>query len=235
MLPFFPNIYEKLHDERNFIIYSTTYTKNPAIEWNRQIGSFLKELTIEQQQSESVSNFLLKKIGKELNNSIPAILASSGYKPMDSMLVSIANTTSYDIKDIKVHFIGCSGFDSFKKYPDAYGSPVKSGSNSESSVTIKYEAIPRVLSRSMSVAYITFYGLDASACKPIVTATYKNGQSIDAKLIDDIKAYQTELAWKDYDRDNLFNTIYKIFNGLALVFFYTQIKNLRKKQKGEST
>lgn len=227
-LPFFPDIYAKFQDENITLVYQVKYTKNPVIEWNRQIDSFLKELNVEQQQSVAVTNFLLKKISKEVNGAIPAILASSGYKPMDSMEVEIMNATSYDVKDVRVHFIGCSGFDSFKTYPDAYGNKENADSiSNKDNVTIKYDSIPRVLDRSMSIAVITFYGLDASSCKPYVTASYKNGQSVKTNLVNDVNSYSTELAWKEYDEKRIFEIIYKIINGLALLFFYTQIKKLR--------
>lgn len=153
---------------------------------------------------------------------------------MDSMEVKIANITSYDIKEVKVHFTGCSGFDSFKTYPDTYGTTIKDNSSlDKDNVTIKYDFIPRLLSNSYSLAYINFYGLDASSCKPSITAQYKNGQSIRVKLVNDIDTFNSELAWEEYDRDHIFNIAYKIINGLALCFFYIQIRNLRKKTKSD--
>lgn len=230
LLPLSNDIYEKVTQLDDEFVYSIKYKKNPVIEWNRQIGNFLKNLDEAQIKSDAASNYLLKKIGKELNAAIPVLLAEMEYRPMDSMEVIVGNITNYDLKNIKVSFIGCKGYDSFVSFPDQFSSLENANQISKNDlITIKYPSIPRASGRSFSLAYITFYGLDASECHPNIIAENNRGQILRARKVDDVSDYKRELAWDKYERDELFELLFKLLIGIALCYFYLQLRVLKSK------
>lgn len=112
LLPFAPDIYGYLTEPDVHFVFEHYYRKNPVIEWNRQIRLFLKQLDPEQLKAENASAPLLRQIGIQMAESLPAMLAAMDYKPLDSMTVTISNLSRYDLKDIRVYFDGCRGFDS---------------------------------------------------------------------------------------------------------------------------
>ena len=121
--PFLPNIYDAVIEPDEIFVYSGEYTKNPILEWNRTMERFLKKLDAQSDvNSDSFAKPLLKKIGREVYQSLPAILSDTNFRPMDHYTVQIANMSSrYDLRNLKIHFVGCEGVDSVRTYPDTLG------------------------------------------------------------------------------------------------------------------
>lgn len=111
LLMFAPNLYEAITEPEELYAYSTEYSRNPVLEWNRSISRFLKQVDNSTDNiSDQTTKPLLKKIGVEITNALPAILADTGFRPMDKYTVSIVNMSSrYDLKNVKIHFSGCEG------------------------------------------------------------------------------------------------------------------------------
>jgi hypothetical protein len=229
LLPFAPNIYDYFTEPDVHFVFERRYQKNPVIEWNRQIRLFLKQLDPEQLKAESASAPLLRQIGTQMANSLPAMLAAMDFKPLDSMAVKISNLSRYDLKDIRVYFDGCRGFDSYDTWPD-FGSKenkeLKSGSARP--VTIRYRKIPGSSPSSSTKAGIIFYGEDASQCEPIVNAELSNGRSANGKRVFDIEDFEREEKLEAKKRSGLFEFVWKSVLGIFLIYIIYQIRFLRK-------
>lgn len=230
LLPFAPNIYDYLAEPDVHFVFERQYRKNPVIEWNRQIRLFLKQFDPEQLKTESASAPLLRQIGTQMAESLPAMLAAMNFKPLDSMIVTIGNLSRYDLKDIRVYFDGCRGFDSYEAWPDYFGSKenkeLKSGS--ERSVTIRYRKIPGSSPSSSTKAGIIFYGEDASQCEPAVNAELSNGKSANGKRVFDIEDFEREEKLDVNKRSGWFEFAWKSVLGILLIYIIYQIRSLRK-------
>lgn len=188
LVPFSPNIYEVLTDTDLHFVYGHQYQKNPIIEWNRQISEVLRQIGAPSKGADiTLPDPLLRRIGKEIYGALPAMLSGIGFKPMDKQIVQIFNVSRHDLRNIRVHFIGCSGFDSYETWPDTFASAENkniSSSRPTATVTVRYDRLPRSPERSSQAATIIFYGADASQCRPIVEAELTKGTAAVGKEVD---------------------------------------------------
>lgn len=231
-IPFTPNIYEMFTRPEFHFIYETQYRKNPVIEWNRQLDRFVSGLsTLPKTGDAPFPNQFLRRIGREIYEALPAMLADSGFKPMDRQTVEIFNVSKYDLRNIRVHFVGCVGFDSYETSPDSLGSPENrniSPSATSVTVTVRYDNLthsPKGFSRP---AFITFYGADASQCKPTVEAQLASGDLAVGKEVG-IGRYFDDVDSARWKRERLSDTAVKVFLVAAVVYLYFQIRGLKRR------
>lgn len=231
--PLIPIFYDAITEPDEMFAYSTEYVKNPVLEWNRSMGRFLKQLDASSDiSSDSFTRPLLKKIGKEITQSLPAILAETSFRPMDKYTVKIVNMSSrYDMKNVRVHFLNCEGADSVKTFPDTQGGfNVKEMKNADSlSVSVTYGQIHRSTADSRAVAYVMLYAEDASKCKAIVEAENIKGENSAGKSVNDVSEYNSAEYYKKIDQSKRFELIWKfIVSGCLLAgFFY--IRSIKKR------
>ena len=228
MLPFAPNIYGWITTPDYHYIYEIEYEKNPVHEWNRQIERLISELAMYgNAEIKEPPKILLKEIGKEIYKSLPAMLSGIGFKPFDSSVVKITNlTNNKDLHNIKVHFIGCKGFDSFKTYPDRFGSIDNKDKLSDSdSITIKYPKITASPTDYYRTAHITYYGADTSKCDVNIDVELNDGTTAKGKKVIDNQEYLNEQYYIDKRYDNIGEFIFKfLVIGILLVFYYRKRK-----------
>jgi hypothetical protein len=207
-----------------------------VIKWNRQIEKMLSQIgTASKGTDVTPPDLLLRKIGKEIYDGLPAMLSGAGFKPMDQKTVYIMNLSSYDLQNIRVHFLGCTGFDSYETWPDAFGSAENRNllsSRPTDPVTLRYDSLPRVFERSYRQATVTFYGTDASQCKPIVEAVLAKGSTAVGKEVN-IDSYMNDISWSRYRKEQLGDLGFKVFLAAAVLYIYFQIRSLKKRIRQE--
>jgi len=184
--PFGPSIYESLSEEDENFLYEYTYNKNPVVEWNRHINAALKRLDESVKSADDLPKSIVRKLTRELALNTPTLAAWADLKAFDSMQVRVTNISRKDIKDIRVQFLGCQGYDSHTTYPDAIASQESQEALRKLAdpITISYRKLARSSSEDTYNAYITFYGQDASNCKPYVSADLENGKSAIGKFVN---------------------------------------------------
>lgn len=177
--PFGPAIYDAFQVGEVQYIYSYEYNKNPLLEWNRQMGTALTRLDDLIKNTEGLSKSILQSLTKELLDNAPALAAHGNFKPFDSIEVKISNVSSLDLKNIKVIFHGCSGYDSHKTWPDTTASLVSPEivRKQPEPTTISYYKLSRKIQGQYHNAYITYFGSDAYRCEPEVFADLDSGIS----------------------------------------------------------
>lgn len=184
--PFGTMIYEALSEDDFNFLYEYRYAKNPVVEWNRQINAALKRLDESAKSADDLPKSLVQEVTKELAINMPILALWADIKPFDSMQVRIINISNKDIKNIRVQFLGCTGYDSHSTYPDSLASLVSPEALRKlpGPITIGYQKLARTTPAGISYnGYITFYGDDASQCKPQVTADLDNDKSAIGKFI----------------------------------------------------
>lgn len=218
LIPFTPNIYEMFTRPEFHFVYEMRYRKNPVIEWNRQLDRFVSGLSnLPKLGGGSFPKQFVLRLFRDIFEALPAMLADNEFKLMDSQTVEILNVSKYDLRNIKIHFVGCGGFDSYKTYPDSLGSPENRNiSPSATSPTVRYDYLARQPEGSSRVAFITFYGADASQCKPTVEAQLANGDPAAGK--EGISRYFDEVDSARWRRERLFDTALKVFLVAAVVY-----------------
>jgi hypothetical protein len=231
LIPFAPHIYEIFTRPEFHFIYETRYRKNPVIELNRQLDRFVSGLSsLPKLGGGPLPKELVLRLFRDIAEALPAMLADNEFKPMDSQTVEILNVSQYDLRNIKVHFVGCIGFDSYKTYPDSLGSPENrniSPSATSVTVTVRYDNLAHSPEGSSRRAFITFYGADASQCKPTVEAQLANGDLAVGK--EDIGRYFDDVDAARWKRERLFDTAVKVFLVVAIVYLYFQIRGLKRR------
>jgi len=230
IIPFIPNLHDAITEPDENYAYSTEYEKNPILEWNRAAERFLKKIDSSiEMQGDALTKPLLKKIGKEIANNLPAILSDTGFRPMDKFTVKIANMSSrHDLKNVRVHFINCEGVDSIRTYPDMIGS-IKELHNGSMSVTATYGQLHRSNTDHRSVAYLMIYAEDASKCKAIVEAETAQGESAKGKSVNDVSDYNSSEYYRKLDQSKRFDLIWKIFVIIMLLSGFFWLKSIAKR------
>ena len=230
--PFGTNFYDALVTDDVHFVYSFEYEKNPVLEWNRQISIALSRLHESIKDEGDLPKSLLRGVTKELINNAPALAAYADLRPFDKMTVRIVNVSHSDIKDIKVIFHDCSGYDSHTTYPDTTASPESSEALRKvpDPKAITYRKLNRQDPELYYHGYITFYGADASKCRPEIIADTDSGKSAKGRKenIDDYiaKRNSTRQRWSEY-----FDTIFKLGMVAAAGFLFFQVRTLRKALK----
>lgn len=231
-IPFTPNIYEMFTRPEFHFVYETRYQKNPIIEWSRHLDRFVDGLNKLPKLSDGpIPKQFVIRLARDIFEALPAMLADDRFKPMDSQTVGILNVSKYDLRNIKAHFVGCVGFDSYKTYPDSLGSPENrniSPSATSVTVTVRYDNLARSPEGSSRPAFITFYGADASQCKPKVEAQLANGDLATGKEAA-ISSYLDDVESAQRKRERLSDTAVKVFLVAAVVYLYFQIRALKRR------
>lgn len=233
LVPFLPNIYDVLTETDLHFVYANEYMKNPVIEWNRQITALLRQIGVPLKGADITPPApLLGRIGKEIYETLPAMLPSAGFKPMDKEIVTIFNVSRHDLRNVRVHFIGCKGFDSYETWPDTFASADNkniSSSQAADTVTVRYDRLPITPREHMlQPAIITFYGADASQCRPIVEADLAKGTTAVGKEVG-INAYFNEVAWRYSNIWRFGDSAFKVVFAAVILYMYFQIRSLRKR------
>lgn len=235
LVPFSSNIYEVFTATDLHFVYGHEYVKNPVIEWNRQIAELLRQIGAPSKGADIIPpDLLLRRIGKEIYEVLPAMLSGIGFKPMDKKIVRIFNVSGHDIRNVRVHFIGCRGFDSYETWPDTFASADNkniSALQPTDTVTIRYDRLRRSPEHSLQPAIVVFFGADASQCRPLVEADLAKGATAVGKEVD-LQSYFDERALDRYNKERLGDLAFKIFLGVAVLYMYFQIRSLRKRIPG---
>jgi hypothetical protein len=237
LIPFLPSIYNLFTEPDFHFIYEFTYKKNPVIEWNRQIDKLISQLGTSSKGTDALPpDLLLRKIGKEIYSALPAMASEIGFKPMDSEIVYVVNISSYGLRNIRAHFNGCIGFDSYATWPDTIGSMENRqipSNSSVDSVTIRYNILPPRQQSYFPTTYynnarLTYYGTDTSQCRPMVEAELDKGGSAIGKQTD-LSSYLSDLRSIHSRNQMLADYTFKAFIFIALVYGFYQIRSLKKR------
>lgn len=226
LIPFTPKVYEWATKPKLHYVYEATYQKNPVLEWNRHINLLISELGKPAVTYGDSDKNLLRHIGQEIYRSLPAMLSGIGFKPMDSKRVSIVNLAQSDLTNIRVHFRGCSGYDSYHTYPDALGSSqnrILADFKKEDTVTIRYDRI----NFSSPQASIVFYGADASNCTPLVEVQLANGDTAIGKETN-LDTFFEEQRSAQRSIERFSDMALKIFSIGAILYLFVQFRGLKR-------
>jgi hypothetical protein len=232
-IPFAPEIYAKLTEPTLHYVYEVSIKRNPVNEWNRQLSLAFKQINSSGQKfPDQVPAPLLEQIGKEIYKSLPAMLSGIGFHATESAEVHVVNISGKELRNIRVHFIGCSGYDTYETYPDAYASPSNPKKSDESlqnsTVTVRYDKLFPSGANSWTAAYITFYGEDTSNCQPTVEAELPNGEVAIGKK-ESIDTFTREYRWDQYNHQQRVDVFFKFFLAAAVIYMFFQVRNIKKR------
>ena len=230
-IPFLPTIYAKVTEPTVHFVYESTNNRNPVTEWNRQLERWLKQLEAPSVKTlDKIPPVWLKRIGEEVQKSLPALLAGAGLKPTENTAVNVMNLSGNELKNIRIHFTGCSGYDSFTSWPDAMGSssnPPVSGPTTQGRVTLRYDKMPTSTAESDSLIQIVFYGDNTAQCSPEVEAdTFDGRPAIGRKVV--LQEYRTERAQRQRTTEERVELSFKLFLVAGMLFIYFQLRQLRR-------
>lgn len=227
--PFSPQIYDSIYEENEAFVYEDKYYKNPLVEWERQLNSAMKKFDESVSHVDELPKSIVQSLIGELAKNKNVIAVWADFKPFDAKRVRVANISNQDLRDIRVHFIRCAGYDSHTTYPDSVASnemPDDLRKRSDS-VTIGYRRLDRQVGDSTNTASITFYGQDTSQCNPIVSATLENGKSASGKRVDDIDDFLWQKLKAKEKRESISNTAFGV-GLLALgIYLVIQIRSIK--------
>lgn len=232
LLPFAPSIYARLTEPTLHFVYEVQNERNPATEWNRQLSHMFKQIDSPKQLAfDDLPAPLLKRIGAEIYKSLPAMLSGIGYHPSDSSKVQILNVSNQELRNIRVHFTGCEGFDTYETWPDSFAStnnPSRNSPKQAGQVTLRYDKLSPSVSRTTSMAQIAFYGESTSNCVPTVEAELADGKiAVGRKAV--LQEYLNESAWDRYNNEQRVDFFFKLFLSLAVIYMFFQVRGLKKR------
>jgi len=240
LIPFSPNLYNSFTEPEFHFVYESTYAKNPAIEVNRRLDKLLSHISTDLDRramkkglKEEVEDGLKEGI-KTVRDAMLMTNSEFGLKAMDRKTVRVVNLSSYDLRNVRVHFMGCAGFDSYETWPDQLGSSENRNilsSRPTDKVTIRYDSLPRRSERSYSYrseATITFYGADASNCYSTVEADLARGSAAVGKEVN-INSFIDDIVWALHRRERLGDITLKVFLAAAVLYMYFQIRSMKKR------
>lgn len=229
-----PDVYATLTEPKTHYVFQVNNERNPVVEWNRQLSLVLKQLNVSgQKPPDQIPAPLLEQIGSEIYKSLPAMLSGIGYHPSDSSEVQIMNISQDELKNIRVHFIGCAGYESYDTYPNANASETnpKKGDKSlqNSTITIKYDKLfPSSDDKNWSSASITFYGEDTSNCEPTVEAELPNGK-LAVGVEESIDTFIDEYDWEKGSQKEMADLVFfKFFLSSAVIYMFFQVRTIKK-------
>lgn len=232
VLPFAPSIYARLTEPTLHFVYYTMNERSPVAEWNRQLTRMFKQLDNPDQKSfENLPAPLLKRIGAEIYKSLPAMLSGIGFHPTDSSKVQILNVADQELRNIRVHFFGCQGFDTYETWPDSMSSPnnpSRNGSKLTGQVTLRYDKLAPSADRSTSMAQISYFGEDTSKCEPTVEAELADGRTAIGMKAP-LQEYMNESSWNRYKKEQRVDFFFKLFLSLAVLYMFLQIRSLKRR------
>lgn len=231
LLPFLPAIYDYITEPDIYFVYEYKNEKSPVAEWNRTLTRMLSQVEkFEESAVEKIPDPLLKKIGEEIYKSLPAMLSGIGFSPMERSSVWIANVGGRELKNIRVHFLGCEGLDKFETAPDTLGSnlnqPIKE-LRGKNSVTLRYDKLPASIHGTDSLAVITYYGEETSNCQPQVEADVE-GHPASGKR-QSILEYQSEVKNAEVSAKRRADFFFKLFLAIGLIYIYFKVRRIEKK------
>lgn len=225
--PFGPSLYEAFSTEDLHFIYSFEYQRNPVLEWNRQISVALKRLDESIKDADELPKSIIKSLTRELVANAPALAAATELRPFDSLTVRIVNVSHQDLRDIRVQFHGCTGYDSHTTYPDSFASPESPEQlrKSPDPLTITYRKINRQTPDTIFQGFIKYFGDDTSACQPSVYADLGTGKSAIGRKenIDDFQSaqYETKKSWERWSE-----VIFKLVLFGIVLFLFIRVRAL---------
>jgi hypothetical protein len=235
VLPFAPSIYDRLTEPTLHFVYYTQNARSPVAEWNRQLTRMLKQLDSPEQSFETLPEPLLKRIGAEIYKSLPAMLSGIGFHPTESSKVQILNIADQELQNIRVHFFGCDGFDTYETWPDSMGSvnnPSRNGPKPAGQVTLRYDKLAPSAYRSNGMAQIAYYGDDTSKCEPTVEAELADGRVAIGKKAP-LQEHVNESSWDRYKKEQRVEFFFKLFLSLAVLYMFLQIRGLKRRVNRE--
>lgn len=235
LLPFVPSIYEGLTEPSLHFVYQVDNERNPIDEWNRQLEKMFRQLDPEERKhAENLAAPLLRKIGSEIYRALPALLAGAGVRPAETSTVTILNVAAEELRDIRVHFTGCEGFDSYMSWPDSAGSSGNPRSERQvktDQVTIRYDRLPPSVNRTESQAIVRFFGERTSACKPTVEAIAAGRPAIGRQVV--LADFRNEETWDKYNSQRRADLFFKIVLAVGLIYVYRQVQNLARRPSNQ--
>ncbi|MCH8104183.1 MAG: hypothetical protein IIC58_01575 [Proteobacteria bacterium] len=183
------------------------------------------------EDSDKVPKRLLSKIGEEVYKTLPLMLSTVGFKPFDSIRVIIVNVSRYNLKNLKVSFSGCVGYDSFRTSPETWGTLLDKPEKGDSldAVTIRYPKLQYDPIGGFKAASVTYYGHDTARCQPSVQAELENGEPAIGKR----QRFQSYYAENTQTRNNtkkLLEVTTKILLAVVLIYFYFSIRGIKRRR-----
>ncbi|WP_157281009.1 hypothetical protein [Pelomonas sp. Root1237] len=232
--PFGPAIYEAFADDDDSFLFEYKYTKNPIVEWNRQVNAALKRLDESIKSPSDLPKSLVRSITRELAINTPTLAAWADLKPFDSLQVRITNIGSKDLKDIRVQFHGCVGYDSHATYPDSLASQESPEMLRKLAdpVTISYRKLSRSSSEGSYNAYVTFFGMDSASCKPLVTADLESGKSAKGRQVK-IDEYLQSKRDQRQRFERIADVSFKLGLLSMVLFLYYRIRQLNRRYRSD--
>jgi hypothetical protein len=230
LIPFAPGLYEKFFTEQSTqFLYEKKYAKNPLEEWNRAVEKFTKSLEPSDLKVSPAPPPLLRSIGKEIGKSMPAMLAGMGFKPFDSLTVSIYNQSDRDLLNTRVNFMGCKNHFEILTLPDATGSVGNSmlkDHGSDEAITINYGRIARRNVQSY-MAEIVYYGEDASKCVITVDADRDNGVAARGEEVRSIQDRVNQSYADSSERSKYFELAWKLVVSVCIIYLIISLRKQR--------
>ncbi|MBV6447798.1 hypothetical protein [Nitrosomonas sp.] len=233
ILPFAPTIYDRFTESTLHFVYEVKNQRNPSEEWNRRISSVFKNLDNPQKTPiDKLPAPLLKEIGSEIYRALPAMLSGIGYQPFDSSKVMILNVANQEIRNIRVHFSGCEGYQTYETWPDSRGSVNNPSPNDPKKptgqITLRYDKLSPSANRTTSIAQITFFGESTSDCTPTVEAELADGKVAVGKKAP-LQDYLNESSWEKHNEIQRIDFFFKLFLSFAVIYVFLQVHGLKKR------
>lgn len=229
--PIAPWIYAKLTEPDFHFIYQAEYEPNPVTELSRQMSGYFQQVRAATPPPTQPGPMNTQPDPVSMIESfIPSLVIGMGRRASDGSRVRVFNVSAQELKNIRVHFIGCDGFESFETYPDNPGSannPAQ-GAKLQGQVTIRYDKLRSFNGRAESYADITFYGQSAAKCAPTVEADLSDGRTASGKKVS-IEEFRSEENWSSYNREKGIEIAFKLLISAVLVYLYVQVRKLRQK------
>jgi hypothetical protein len=231
--PFGPALYDAFSEDDDSFLFEYRYDKNPVVEWNRQVNAALRRLDESVKNASDVPKSVVRALTKELAINTATLAAWADIKPFDSLQVRVTNISRRDLKDIRVQFHGCSGYDSHTTYPDALASQESAESLRKLAdpITISYRKVARSTPDTSYNAYITFYGQDASQCRPQVSADLDNGKSAIGRFVN-IDDYLQKRRDERQRLERITDITFKLGLLAFGIFLYFQLRSLKRRPGG---
>ena len=166
------------------------------------------------------------------------MLTGIGYQPFDSSAVTILNVSDQAIRNIRVHFRGCEGYETYATYPDSYSSAKNPNPNDPKKpfgqITLRYENLPPSYNKNYIPATIIFYGESTSNCSPTVEAELADGKNAIGKELL-LQSYWNESYQENNEKAQLTDFLFRLLVLFAALYFLFQIHSLKKRINAQET
>ena len=209
-------------------VYTYGFEPNPLAATKRLQEQMLEGIAAMSQKGKAVAKSITQS--KEMKEAMSAMSNVLVPKPYDSTLVTVVNLSRHELRDIRVHFSGCIGFNSFQTTPDSIGSAANNALTSsvgQSNITVRYDRLqPNTGGAIAPTTTIRFFGENTASCIPSLEATLGYGKEAVGQPVIDLNKYMMERAVNANDRGRLLDIAVKTITSVFLIFLYLKIRSL---------